>query len=121
MGHREALLIGARQCLEERGYARTTARDIVAASGTNLGSIGYHFGTTEALLNEAMFQAIEEWGNELQRTLTLDGDTAAGSLERFEAYWTRVIESFATHRQLWVATVEALAQIDRVSQMRQVL
>ncbi|MGH3839469.1 MAG: TetR family transcriptional regulator, partial [Pseudonocardiaceae bacterium] len=41
MGHREALLDGARRCLLERGYARTTARDLVAASGTNLASIGY--------------------------------------------------------------------------------
>jgi AcrR family transcriptional regulator len=51
MGHREALLAGARRCLLERGYARTTARDLVAASDTNLASIGYHFGSNEALLN----------------------------------------------------------------------
>ena len=56
MGHREALLDGARRCLLERGYARTTARDLVAASGTNLASIGYHFGSKEALLNGAMQQ-----------------------------------------------------------------
>ena len=36
MGHREDLLTAARQCLEDKGYARTTARDLVAASGTNL-------------------------------------------------------------------------------------
>ena len=60
MGHREALLEGARTCLEEKGYARTTARDIVAASGTNLASIGYHFGSKESLLNEAIGQAFEE-------------------------------------------------------------
>ena len=41
MGHREDLLEGAKRCLYEKGYARTTARDIVAASGTNLASIGY--------------------------------------------------------------------------------
>ncbi|NHW87893.1 helix-turn-helix transcriptional regulator, partial [Escherichia coli] len=45
MGHRERLLAGARNCLYERGYTRTTARDIVAASDTNLASIGYHFGS----------------------------------------------------------------------------
>jgi AcrR family transcriptional regulator len=32
MGNREALLEGARECLSERGYARTTARDIAAAA-----------------------------------------------------------------------------------------
>ena len=30
-----------------------TARDIVAASGANLASIGYHFGSKEALLSAA--------------------------------------------------------------------
>lgn len=121
MGHREDLLAGAKRCLYERGYARTTARDIVAASGTNLGSIGYHFGSTEALLNEAMFEAIGEWGKELERTLTFDETANAGSVERFEAYWTRVIESFTAQRQLWVASIEALAQIDRVPQVRPLL
>ena len=63
MGHREDLLAGAKKALLEKGYARTTARDIVAASGTNLGSIGYHYGSTEALMNAAMLSAIEEWGD----------------------------------------------------------
>jgi len=53
MGHREDLLAGAVRCLREKGYAHTTARDIVAASGTNLASIGYHYGSTKALLNAA--------------------------------------------------------------------
>ena len=36
MGHKEDLLAGAKQVLVERGYANATARDIVAASKTNL-------------------------------------------------------------------------------------
>ena len=50
MGHREELLDGAAQCLYDKGFGRTTARDVVAASGTNLASIGYHFGSKDALL-----------------------------------------------------------------------
>jgi len=65
MGHREALLAGARQCLEEKGYARTTARDIAAAANANLASIGYHFGSKEALLNEAILRACDEWTTRL--------------------------------------------------------
>ena len=45
MGHREQLLEAARRLLVERGSARITARDLVAESGTNLASIGYHFGS----------------------------------------------------------------------------
>ena len=54
MGHKEDLLAGAKKCLVELGYAKTTARDSVKASHTNLASIGYHFGSKDALLTQAM-------------------------------------------------------------------
>jgi AcrR family transcriptional regulator len=66
VGHREDLLAGARRCLEKRGYARTTARDLVAESGTNLASIGYHFGSKEALLNEAIGESFQEWAGRVR-------------------------------------------------------
>ena len=47
MGHKEDLLAGAKQVLIERGYSNTTARDVVAASHTNLASIGYHYGSLD--------------------------------------------------------------------------
>jgi AcrR family transcriptional regulator len=118
MGHRESLLEGAKRCLLEKGYARTTARDIVAASGTNLASIGYHYGSTEALLNAAIIQAIEEWGEEIGQALAEDGDPQATPLEQFETRWTRVIESCGAHRQLWLATIEATAQAERAPDVR---
>ncbi len=118
MGHREDLLAGAKRCLYERGYAHTTARDIVAASGTNLASIGYHFGSMEALLNAAMLAAIEDWGTEIEHALVTDIDPAATQIERFELLWTRVIASFSTHRQLWIATFEATAQAERSPEVR---
>jgi hypothetical protein len=42
-------------------------------------------------------------------------------LQRFEAIWTRVVESFATHRQLWAATFEAYAQLEHAPEIRHVL
>ncbi|NIB31876.1 helix-turn-helix transcriptional regulator [Pseudonocardia sp. MCCB 268] len=47
MGHREGCWPGQRGA-SEKGFGRTTARDVVAASGTNLASIGYHFGSGRA-------------------------------------------------------------------------
>ena len=61
MGHKEDLLAAARRCLVTRGYARTTARDLVAESGTNLASIGYHFDSKEALLTQALLDAFMEY------------------------------------------------------------
>ncbi len=109
MGHREQLLTGAKRCLLERGYARTTARDIVAASGTNLASIGYHFGSKDALLNAAMLDAIAEWGEELGRVLGAESQagTEGDPADRLERLWDRMIESFGNHRALWLASFEA--------------
>jgi hypothetical protein len=45
-------------------------RDIVAASGTNLASIGCHYGSVWALLNAAVLAAIQEWADRLTRTTT---------------------------------------------------
>lgn len=118
MGHKEDLIAGAKRCLYELGYERTTARDIVAASGTNLASIGYHFGSKEALLNIALFEAIEEWSDELGRALTADIDSSATPLARFEAIWARIIESFTAHRSLWLASFEAMMQAERSPEVR---
>ncbi len=121
MGNREDLLAGARRCLYEKGYARTTARDIATTSGVSLAAIGYHFGSKEALLNAALMQAVEEWGEELERALATTDDAPVEPLARFEATWTRVIETFATHRPLWIATFEIFAQIEHVPQVREQL
>src|SRR6516225_7400207 len=106
MGHREDLLAGAVRCLREKGYGRTTARDIVAASGTNLASIGYHYGSTQALLNAAVFQAMEDFGAEIQQVMRADADPPDAPLERFELFWAHVIDSFRTNPGVWLATFD---------------
>lgn len=119
MGHREKLLAGAKRCLYERGYGRTTARDIVEASGTNLASIGYHFGTKEALLNAAMMEAVGEWGEELERILAAEDDEDVDPMVRFEATWTRVIESFKAHRPALIASFEAFVQAEHSPELQE--
>jgi AcrR family transcriptional regulator len=118
MGNREALLEGARKCLSEKGYARTTARDIAAASGVSLAAIGYHFGTTEALLNEAVFEGIGQWAEELGRLLAEQAGNDGTVLEKFEAVWTRVIQSFAAHRGVLAASYEIMVRAEEVPEVR---
>jgi AcrR family transcriptional regulator len=118
MGNREDLLAAAKRCLYEKGYARTTARDIAAASGVSLAAIGYHFGSKDALMNAARIEAIGEWWDELGRTLAADADPDADPMERFEAIWTRVVESFDTHRPLWTASFELIVQLDQAPEVR---
>ncbi|WP_326699336.1 TetR/AcrR family transcriptional regulator [Streptomyces sp. NBC_01754] len=119
MGNREALLDGAKRCLYEKGYARTTARDLVRASGVSLAAIGYHFGTKEALLNEALIQASQQWGDELERVLaTNEVDETSMPMQRFESTWNRMIELFETHRPLWAASFEMISQSEHSDEIR---
>jgi AcrR family transcriptional regulator len=118
MSNREALLEGARKCLSEKGYARTTARDIAAAAGVSLAAIGYHFRTTEALLNEAIFVGIGQWAEDLGRLLAEEAGNDGTVLEQFEAVWTRVIESFADHRGVLAASYEIMVRAEEVPEVR---
>ncbi len=122
MGNREALLAGAKRCLLEKGYARTTVRDITAASGgVSMAAIGYHYGSREALLNEALIQALDEWGAQIQRAMAADADPDATPAEQFEAAWTQIIKSFTTHRPLWIAGLEAALQGEHSPELRKQL
>ncbi|MEQ3551009.1 TetR/AcrR family transcriptional regulator [Pseudonocardia nematodicida] len=118
MGHREELLDGAAQCLYEKGFGRTTARDVVAASGTNLASIGYHFGSKDALLTEALQRATDAWGEELDRALAEPATGPSDPDRRVEETWGRVVSLFSTQRRLWATHVEALAQAERLPELR---
>jgi AcrR family transcriptional regulator len=118
MSHREDLLTGAVACLREKGYAYTTARDIVAASGTNLASIGYHYGSTKALLNAAVLKALDDFGEEMAQALSADAGAGGTTLERFERFWTRVFDSFRTSRQVWLATFDIFTVAQRDPQVR---
>ncbi|MFJ3905984.1 TetR/AcrR family transcriptional regulator [Streptomyces sp. NPDC090025] len=121
MGNREDLLAGARRCLEEKGWARTTVRDIAGAADVSMAAIGYHFGSREALLNAALIDAIDEWGTQVGRRLADFGAAGATPGERYEAMWDRVVESFADHRALWLATLEALVQAEHSEDLRRYL
>jgi AcrR family transcriptional regulator len=117
MGNRDDLLEGARRCLDEKGYVNTTARDIAAASGVSLAAIGYHFGSKEALMNEALMKAMQEWGEELERAL--GADAGMPPARRFAALWDRVIESVTTHRRLWATQFELVALSEQSPRLRE--
>jgi AcrR family transcriptional regulator len=118
MSHREDLLAGAVRCLREKGYAHTTARDIVAASGTNLASIGYHYGSTKALLNAAVIQALDEFGAQMAQAIGTDAAAGVTAAERLERFWTRVIDSFQTSREVWLATFDIFTVAQRDPEVR---
>ena len=119
VGNREALLAGAKQCLIEKGYARTTARDIAAASGVSLAAIGYHFGSKDALMNEAIYEFVGDWSDELERALGAEGALDAEPLRRFESIMGRTIESFrGPARGMWAAQLELMGPMEHNEELR---
>lgn len=115
-GHRERLLEAAIACLQEKGYARTTSRDLVAASGTNLASIGYHFDSKEGLLNAAVIEAFQRWLKPLVALAAEPGP--ATPLERLRRGLEGVTESLEENRPLVAAALEAWAQLPRSADLR---
>jgi AcrR family transcriptional regulator len=106
--HRDQLLQGAIECLRTKGYSRTTARDIAQAANASLASIGYHFGSKEALLNEAITQTFEEWTTRLGEAAC--ADESESPLGQMAASWVAMLGSFEEIRPVLVGLVEAVGQ-----------
>ncbi len=110
-GNREALLEGAKACLVDRGFDGTTVRDIAAAAGgVSMAAIGYHFGSREALLTEALVRALEEWGAHAQGASASEEAMSAGAYARL---WDRLLATSAENAGLWRASWEVLLRKER--------
>ena len=119
MSHHDKLLKAARQLILDKGFVATTARDLVAASDTNLGSIGYHFGSREALLNQAIEELFDEW-TELLGSAAFSAQDAP-PLERLRASWKAMLDTLGEHEALIRAFIEALAHAERSPAFRKIM
>jgi len=117
--HRDQLVKGAIKCLQAKGYAHTTARDIAAASGANLASIGYHFGSKEALLNEAMIRLFARRNRRIGGSTFAEED--ATPLDRLRATFVAAGKVLEAPRPLFISFVEAIAQAGRSEELREPL
>ncbi|MGW1074665.1 TetR/AcrR family transcriptional regulator [Streptomyces sp. NPDC002537] len=111
MGHREDLLDGAKACLLEKGWVRTTARDIVSASGANLASIGYHYGSKDALMMAAFMKMTEEWGDQMSRALAVGAPEGASRAELLAAKLDTLTAGFEENRKFWEVQLEVVGQL----------
>jgi AcrR family transcriptional regulator len=119
MGNREDLLAAAKQCLLEKGYDRTTVRDIASAAKVSMAAIGYHYGSREALLNEALFQAMDDWGSRIGGAFAPDPAVPGTPAAQFESKLARLIDSIQDNRQFWLASYEAFMQAQRSPELRE--
>ncbi|MGW1050267.1 TetR/AcrR family transcriptional regulator [Streptomyces sp. NPDC002521] len=121
MGHREDLLEGAKRCLLEKGFLRTTARDIVKESGTNLASIGYHYGSKAELLVQAYISLIEGVGERFDPEPGRKVTQPPGTLERFQEVWASIIRTVPESRAIWLLSFELMFQDERLEEVRKLL
>jgi AcrR family transcriptional regulator len=75
-GVRERLLSGALELFNSKGYAATSVREIVAASGVTKPVLYYYFGNKEGIYLELMNSSFAEFEASLSRTTTLQGAVA---------------------------------------------
>lgn len=108
MSQRDDLLAAAKKLLVEKGYHRTTARDIAAGSGAHLGSIGYHYGSKDALMTAAALEAQGEWGDAIDAAIAAAG--ADSPHQRLQIAVDKLIASMARQREVLVASVQVYAQ-----------
>lgn len=112
MGNREDLLAGARKVIIERGVAKATARDIAAAAGVSLAAIGYHFGSKERLLTEALTDALGTAIGDGMGELIREG-TGTTPLQAFAHTWNGIPAIFAANREAILASLENALRVAR--------
>ncbi|MFI1757516.1 TetR/AcrR family transcriptional regulator [Streptomyces sp. NPDC020571] len=118
MGHREDLLEGAKRCLLQKGFMRTTARDVVKESGTNLASIGYHYGSKDALLAQAYVALVEDMADAFEGGEAAGLTTEPGSVERFREVWSNVIATMKEPGSPWRLSMEIIVIGDQMPELR---
>lgn len=61
---KEKLERAAERLVVARGFAATTARDLATEAGVPLGSVNYHYGSTDELLVLGLGRVIDRWVQE---------------------------------------------------------
>ncbi|WP_017618233.1 TetR/AcrR family transcriptional regulator [Nocardiopsis gilva] len=118
MDQRDRLIEAAIRCLQERGYAHTTTRDIVAAAGAHLPAVNYYFGSKEELLKAAITRALRTW-TESVMAVTEDAITTANPQDRLRGAMGAFLGSLEENRGFAIAAVEAFAQASRGDGLRE--
>ncbi|MEV6431075.1 helix-turn-helix domain-containing protein [Nocardia sp. NPDC051463] len=115
MGNREELLTAARTCLYQRGFAATTARDIADSAGVSLAAIGYHFGSKDQLISEAITEAIGDGIDAELENLIRTAGAGRSLAESFAATWAGIGAIFLRNREGIVASTENIVRVHRSS------
>jgi AcrR family transcriptional regulator len=115
---RSALMEAAKRLVFERGYARTSVRDLASEAGANLGAVNYHFGSRENLLNQAMFEFFLDWGESVGQVEVAPG---AGPIEQLATRARAMVDGISAAQPLFVVFLEGLLQSRHSPELRREL
>ncbi|NKY85179.1 TetR/AcrR family transcriptional regulator [Nocardia veterana] len=119
MGNREDLLAGAKQAILERGLAKVTARDIAGAAGVSLAAIGYHFGSKERLIAEAIAEATgDEIGQGMEAAIR-DAGEGRSLPESVAATWNGMLDVIQNHPDELILSFENGVRVARSPESQQ--
>ncbi len=119
MTNREALLESSTALLRDGGYADTTARAIASDAGVSLGAIGYHFGSTQKLLDAALAEGVRRWFEPVIELLAQP--KAPPTLAQLGPALDGLLETLSRNRPLVIAYFEALVRAERSPALRTAL
>lgn len=119
MGNREDLLAGARKAVLERGLAKTTARDIAGAAGVSLAAIGYHFGSKDRLITEAIAEGLGgEVGDGMEAAIRAGG-VGRSLRESVAPTWTALLEVIRTNHEALLLSAENALLVARSAESQE--
>src|SRR5680860_674437 len=104
--NRSVLLEGALNCLARMPVDQISARALASASGANLASIGYHFGSKEGLLTAAVVEGLDRWLVRINERLAAVDETVH-PVQRFRQAADAVEATRADHEDVARAFVVA--------------
>ena len=117
--NRANLLEGTLRCLERLPPERVTARAIAEESGANLASIGYHFGSKDELVTEAVIAGLDRWLAEI--AAGLEGLSSAEPATRLRSAGEIVDSTRRRHEGLARTFLAALARAQYDERVRGLL
>src|SRR5256885_11471800 len=91
---RARLMEAALDLLSERGDGGVSLRELTDAAGANVAAVSYHFGSLQALLDEAIEDALERYLDAQQEAVSALG--SAPTLEELAAAFARPMISALT-------------------------
>lgn len=113
MGNREDLMAGARKAILERGLAKVTARDIASAAGVSLAAIGYHFGSKDRLVTEALTEESGSGIGDSFEAAIRDAGEGRSLSEAVPIGWNDLLDVVREHHEQLLLSLENAVRIAR--------